>query len=61
MGSRNYTKSSGSLLCVICRIKVKEPEEYYQCSYCLSTFHTNHLTEWLKIKKECPVCKRKFL
>lgn len=60
LGPWNYSKSAGSLLCIICKIKIKEPEEYYQCPHCLSVFHTNHLTEWLTIKKECPVCKRKF-
>ncbi|MFW9925067.1 MAG: RING finger domain-containing protein [Candidatus Thorarchaeota archaeon] len=54
----NYVSAIGSSVCAICKIKLDTLEEYYQCPYCQSRFHADHLREWLKIKNECPVCKR---
>ena len=46
--------------CLICMnsIEFENISRYdYMVSPCSHVFHTNCLTDWMKIKMECPVCR----
>jgi len=43
--------------CALCKSNVN-PADTAHCPHCASTFHRDHLLEWLKIKGTCPSCGR---
>tara|TARA_B100001057_G_C22791600_1_gene927848 strand:+ start:851 stop:1228 length:378 start_codon:yes stop_codon:yes gene_type:complete len=43
--------------CIICMDPLNEQSFALPCAH---TFHTDCINDWLKIKKECPVCKTKI-
>ncbi|MFX0184609.1 MAG: hypothetical protein ACFE95_16125 [Candidatus Hodarchaeota archaeon] len=46
--------------CIVCRMNVSDPSNLVRCPECGSPAHYAHLAEWLKIRKHCPICKRKI-
>jgi tetratricopeptide (TPR) repeat protein len=45
--------------CIVCRMKISSSESLVRCPECGSPAHYSHLAEWLKIRGNCPVCKKK--
>ncbi|MHA1977844.1 MAG: RING finger domain-containing protein [Candidatus Hodarchaeales archaeon] len=43
-------------ICTICRQPIEEEKKLIICPYCTSTYHQEHLMEWLTQKSACPVC-----
>jgi hypothetical protein len=48
-------------LCMVCKLKLNEKNDVVQCPICESLYHKNHLMEWIKVKKTCPVCSQELL
>jgi len=46
--------------CCICRRSITKNEEIVICSDCQTIYHHKHLSLWLKIRKQCPICKRRI-
>jgi hypothetical protein len=47
-------------ICTICRNTVNRSEKIYRLD-CEHRFHKECAIEWLRIKKECPVCRKQDL
>ncbi|MFX0084795.1 MAG: hypothetical protein ACFFAU_03900 [Candidatus Hodarchaeota archaeon] len=45
--------------CIVCRMKISSTESLVRCPECGSPAHYSHLAEWLKIRGNCPVCKKR--
>lgn len=43
-------------ICMICKLPLKSEQNIARCPMCHSTFHREHIFEWLKVKGKCPVC-----
>lgn len=46
--------------CTVCRMKIISSDALVRCPECGSPAHYSHLAEWLKIRGNCPVCKKKI-
>lgn len=46
--------------CMICKLDIKDQDDQELCPECENFFHYAHLSEWLKVKGTCPVCKKKI-
>jgi membrane protein implicated in regulation of membrane protease activity len=47
--------------CPVCKMVIYGKEKnLVKCPKCETTSHKNHLLEWLKIKKKCPVCQEQI-
>ena len=46
-------------ICCVCNLAICKGEPIYQCPLCDAVAHETHWREWIKIKNNCPVCKRK--
>ncbi|UJG43765.1 MAG: DEAD/DEAH box helicase family protein [Candidatus Heimdallarchaeum endolithica] len=44
--------------CKICFTPFNKEDLAYQCPFCRSLFHTDHLEQWYKINEYCPHCKK---
>lgn len=44
-----------NILCVICQLE--QTEDLYIKTKCKHYFHCKCIIEWIKIKKECPICR----
>lgn len=53
-------RSTGQFVCMICKSPSKTVEEIIECPYCQTSFHKDHLLEWIKIKSSCPFCGEKL-
>ncbi|MFW9917646.1 MAG: RING finger protein [Candidatus Thorarchaeota archaeon] len=42
-------------ICKICRKEIQT--DLFQCPACSSSFHEDHLAEWVKVNQSCPVCR----
>jgi hypothetical protein len=51
-----FDKKLGTNICLICKLELENNEECFQCSYCQSFFHKEHLLQWLKSANSCPFC-----
>jgi hypothetical protein len=45
--------------CCVCRMRIKESDDFVRCEHCGSPAHRAHLGEWLKIRGTCPVCRQR--
>ena len=45
--------------CIVCRMKISASDLLSRCPECGSPAHYSHLAEWLKIRGNCPVCKKR--
>ena len=46
--------------CSVCRMKISDPTSLVRCPECGTPAHYSHLAEWLKIRRNCPICKKKI-
>ena len=46
--------------CSVCRMKISDPTSLVRCPECGTPAHYSHLAEWLKIRRHCPICKKKI-
>ena len=46
--------------CSICKLLIRKDQEISICPYCESIFHKEHLSDWLELADDCPVCNRKL-
>jgi len=44
--------------CNICKIILSSEEGTAICPHCEAKYHLSHLTSWLKIREECPYCRK---
>ncbi|MFW9923796.1 MAG: RING finger protein [Candidatus Thorarchaeota archaeon] len=42
--------------CMICKLSFQERQVIFECPYCNSLFHLDHILDWLSNKDTCPVC-----
>ena len=47
-------------ICEICKSQLTTRDEIVISTSCEHFFHKSHIEEWLKIKKTCPVCKKRI-
>ncbi len=59
---RREFKEEGNkeFICMICKLQIYSDELVYICPNCNSHYHEDHLNEWLKIERKCPVCDYDF-
>ena len=46
--------------CIVCNLEIKEGDIIGRCPKCGHAAHLDHFQEWIKIKSNCPFCKRKI-
>ena len=44
--------------CGVCKLDIRKKQKVVQCPYCLNLFHYDHLNDWFKSNKDCPVCDK---
>jgi len=44
--------------CAICKLDIRKRQKIVQCPYCQNLFHYDHLKDWFKNNKDCPVCDK---
>ncbi len=44
--------------CSVCGKNIEIFDHVLSCPLCNSQAHGNHLAEWVKMKKSCPICKK---
>ena len=42
--------------CSICKLPIKEGQEVSTCPHCQYPAHTNHWSQWIRMRDTCPVC-----
>lgn len=42
------------------RIEIKRAKKNYMATSCMHYFHTDCLESWIKVKKECPFCRKEI-
>jgi hypothetical protein len=53
-------KKKTEFVCMICKLPLKKNQQIVQCPMCQSLFHQEHIREWLRMKKQCPVCRQEL-
>ena len=53
-----YTGTLTVDVCMVCKLFLEKNDKILQCPICESLYHRDHLLEWIKIKKRCPVCSQ---
>jgi len=53
-----YTGSLTADVCMVCKLFLNDNDKILQCPICESLYHRDHLLEWVKVKKRCPVCSQ---
>ncbi|MHA2223728.1 MAG: hypothetical protein ACXAC8_00765 [Candidatus Hodarchaeales archaeon] len=46
--------------CSVCRKQITDPISLVRCPECGTPAHFPHLAEWLKMRRNCPICKNKI-
>ena len=46
--------------CMVCKLSFKNMDKILQCPVCESLYHKEHLLDWIRIHKNCPVCTQKL-
>ena len=55
-----FSREIADEVCMICKLKLHNNDDIFQCYLCKSYYHWEHLDFWLKNHGECPVCNRKL-
>jgi Zn finger protein HypA/HybF involved in hydrogenase expression len=50
-----YTKDD---FCMVCKLSFKREKDILQCPICESLYHKEHLLDWIRTHKNCPVCSQ---
>tara|TARA_Y100000592_G_C5296622_1_gene233434 strand:+ start:61 stop:534 length:474 start_codon:yes stop_codon:yes gene_type:complete len=53
-----YGDKKESCTCCICLCEIEKDDYIYKCSSCNNYNHYNCMNEWLKMKIECPTCRK---
>jgi hypothetical protein len=46
--------------CSVCRTRIKAGERIVLCPHCHGQAHRDHMIDWLKTKKTCPLCRKRL-
>lgn len=46
------------MTCCVCQLNIKESQVFTTCRHCGRRGHLNHFLEWVKVKGDCPVCRK---
>lgn len=55
-----FTNAQREDFCMICKLQFKNKDTILQCPVCESLYHKEHLIEWIRVHKNCPVCSQKL-
>ena len=47
-------------ICSVCKGAMSSADDLVACPFCRHEAHPSHILEWLKIKGECPVCRKRL-
>jgi hypothetical protein len=47
--------------CSVCLSVIKAGESFVRCPFCDIPSHYSHIVEWIKVKPQCPNCKKKLV
>ncbi len=47
--------------CSVCLSVIKAGESFIRCPHCEIPSHYSHIVEWIKVKPQCPNCKKKLV
>lgn len=47
--------------CSVCMSPIKAGESFVRCPYCDVPSHYSHIVEWIKVKPQCPNCRKKLV
>jgi hypothetical protein len=47
--------------CSVCMSPIKAGESFVRCPYCEIPSHYSHIVEWIKVKPQCPNCRKKLV
>ncbi|MHA1476046.1 MAG: hypothetical protein ACTSQ5_12780, partial [Promethearchaeota archaeon] len=50
--------SKESVKCSVCGKGIQIFDEILACPLCGSKAHSDHLSEWIKMRHSCPICKK---
>ncbi len=46
--------------CSVCMSSIEAGESFVRCPFCEVPSHYSHIIEWIKVKPQCPNCRRKL-
>jgi len=58
---KRYEGKTAGKMCGVCKLEVRSDQELMICVKCLTIFHIDHLSDWLKSAKVCPVCGQEMV
>ncbi|MBY9001063.1 MAG: E3 ubiquitin protein ligase [Candidatus Heimdallarchaeota archaeon] len=47
--------------CSVCMSVIKAGESFVRCPFCETPSHYSHIVEWIKVKPQCPNCRKKLV
>ncbi len=47
--------------CSVCMSPIKAGESFVRCPFCEIPSHYAHIVEWIKVKPQCPNCRKKLV
>ncbi len=47
--------------CSVCMSPIKAGESFVRCPFCEIPSHFAHIVEWIKVKPQCPNCRKKLV
>ena len=47
--------------CSVCMSPIKAGESFVRCPFCDVPSHYSHIVEWIKVKPQCPNCRKKLV
>ena len=47
--------------CSVCMSPIKAGESFVRCPFCEVPSHYAHIVEWIKVKPQCPNCRKKLV
>ncbi len=47
--------------CSVCMSPIKAGESFVRCPFCEIPSHYSHIVEWIKVKPQCPNCRKKLV
>ena len=56
-----YATSDLTERCSVCMSIIKSGESFVRCPYCDVPSHYSHIVEWIKVKPQCPNCRKKLV
>ncbi len=47
--------------CSVCMSPIKAGQSFVRCPFCEAPSHFSHIVEWIKVKPQCPNCRKKLV